>query len=70
MKNAKSLLWLLAGAALGAATVYILTRDDKEEMLSDIKDFAQKTKESITDKLGKLTHMAAKTASEEVSDLN
>jgi len=67
MKNGKSVLWLLAGAVLGAAAVYVFTKDDKDEIVDDIKDFAKKTKDTITEKLHKLSNMADK-AAEKVDD--
>jgi hypothetical protein len=58
MRNSRSLLWLLAGAAVGAAAVYVLTRDDRDEMLDNLTDFARRTKDNIAERLDRLRDMA------------
>ncbi len=58
MRNSRTLLWILAGAAVGAAAIYILNRDDKDEVINDLKDFARKTKDTISDRLNRLGSMA------------
>lgn len=44
---------LLVGAAAGAAVAWFLTSDKKDEMLSDLKDTAEKVKKDVSDIIDK-----------------
>lgn len=44
---------LLVGAAVGGAVAWFLTSDKKEELLSDLKDTAEKVKKDFGDIIDK-----------------
>ncbi len=49
----KMIAALLVGAAVGGAVAWFLTSDKKEEMLSDLKDTAEKVKKEFGDVIDK-----------------
>jgi len=52
--NNKFILGLLTGIAIGAAAVYLASEDSKDEILGDLKDLANKTKDKIASHLSNL----------------
>ncbi|MEI7802927.1 MAG: hypothetical protein WCI97_09805 [Bacteroidota bacterium] len=49
----KMIAALLVGAAVGGAVAWFLTSDKKDEMLSDLKDTAEKVKKEFGDVIDK-----------------
>ena len=62
--NSKFILGLLTGIAIGAAAVYLASDETRDEILGDLKDLANKTKDKITDQLGKLETKVSEVAEE------
>jgi hypothetical protein len=48
MRNANQFLLLLGGAAAGAAIMYVVMREDRDEMLDNFMSFARRTRDNIT----------------------
>lgn len=52
MKDSKIMFFLL-GAAVGAAAAYILSSDNKDEILEEVKNTAKKVKDEIDNAFSK-----------------
>jgi KaiC/GvpD/RAD55 family RecA-like ATPase len=66
MKTTQTLLWLMGGAAIGAAVMYIATREESEELLTNLKDVTRHTRDNLTDRFRKLTGKEKATAEQEM----
>ena len=51
--NSKTILTFLLGAAAGAAIGFYLASDNKEEIISNVKDAAKKVKENFDEEFEK-----------------
>jgi len=51
--NSKTILTFLLGAAAGAAIGFYLASDNKEELISNVKDAAKKVKENFDEEFEK-----------------
>ncbi|HVB02107.1 MAG TPA: YtxH domain-containing protein [Chitinophagaceae bacterium] len=51
--NSKGLATFILGAALGLAIGYFMNSDDKDELISSLKDKAGKIKDSLKEQLEK-----------------
>ena len=62
--NSKFLLGLLTGIAIGAAAVYLSSEDKQDEILGDLKDLANKTKDKIVNHLNNIDSRLSDVAEE------
>ena len=51
--NSKAVLMFIFGAAVGVAVGYFLASDNKEEIISDIKDKVNKATDTLEDQIEK-----------------
>jgi len=57
-ENSKRALAFLLGAAAGVAIGYFLASDHKDEIISDLKDFAGSVKDHLNEEIEKGTKLA------------
>lgn len=50
-KSSSSILFLIAGAAVGASIGYIAARDDRKELFQSVVDFAYKAYKDVSSKI-------------------
>lgn len=50
-KSSSNVLFLIAGAAVGATIGYIAAQDNRKELFQNVVDFAYKTYKDVTNKM-------------------
>ena len=59
-QTSKTIIALVAGAAIGAGIAYLLLNEDSDEMIEKIKQKASKLKDDLDEKISQGREMAGK----------